>query len=63
MNGCIYIAEAYKDGQRIERIAHTSYEGAKEDIEVSTSLDDPDEITIDEERLYLGQDDVFHIER
>lgn len=30
----IYVAEAYdKHGERVERIAHTTREGAKEDIE------------------------------
>lgn len=59
----VYVAEAYKDGDCIEQLVHTSYSGAKEDIEVSTSLDDPDEITVERKRLWLGGDTEFHVTR
>lgn len=57
----VYVAEAYKDGERIEQIVHTSYADAKEDIEVCTSLKDVDEIEVHERHLYLGNDDEFHV--
>jgi hypothetical protein len=59
----VYIAEAYKDGGRIERLVHTSYADAKEDIEISTGTDNPDRIEIDKEKVWLGQDDEFHVTR
>lgn len=59
----VYVAEAYKDGERIERLVHTTYADAKEDIEITTSLDNPDDIVIESERLWLGEDEEFHVTR
>ena len=59
----VYVAEAYKDGQRIEQLVHTSYRDAKGDIEISTNLDDPDEIQIHERRLWLGEHEKFVAKR
>jgi len=53
----IYIGEVYCNGQRVEQIAHTTREGAQEDIEVSASGYDGDvETEIHERRLYGGPD-------
>jgi hypothetical protein len=59
----VYIAEAYKDGERIERVVHTNHADAKEDIDVLTFGENPDRVEITEERLYLGDDDVAVFER
>lgn len=55
----VYIAEAWKNGKRIERIVHTNEADAWEDIEISTNGEDPDKLTVEKERLYLGQDDEY----
>jgi hypothetical protein len=50
----VYVAEAYTDGERVDQIVHTTYAGAKEDIEVSAY--DADEYDITEKRLYGGKE-------
>jgi hypothetical protein len=53
----IYIGEVYCNGQRVEQIAHTTHEGAQEDVEVSASGYDGDVKTeIHKRRLYGGPD-------
>ena len=52
----VWVAEAYKDGERIEQLVHINYGDAKEDIEITTRSDDPDDITFTEKRLYRGKD-------
>jgi hypothetical protein len=59
----VYVAEAYKDGDRIAQLVHTNPVDAREDITVTTNLDDPDRIEINKKRLYLGQDDEFTVTR
>lgn len=58
-NEYVYVAEAYKDGDRVEQIVHTTRQDAKEDIQVSTNLDNPDRIEINKRKVYLGHDDRF----
>jgi hypothetical protein len=57
----VYVAEAYKDGDRIAQLVHKNRIDAREDIEVSTNLDNPDRTEIHRKRLYLGQDDEFTV--
>jgi len=59
----VWIAEAYLDGERIERIVHTTEDDAREDIEISTDHKDPDRIEVDECRLWLGQAEGFEVSR
>jgi len=53
MASYVYIAEAYHNGSRIERVVHVDREDAKHDIETLTEGADV-HITIDKERLYTG---------
>lgn len=59
----VWVAEAWKDGERIERVVHKNKHDAREDIEVCTALDDPDRIDIERERLWLGSSNDWHITR
>lgn len=61
----IYVAEAYdKHGERVERIAHTTRDGAVDDIETHAEGSDDEWITnVCPLRLYGGPDGkVTHIE-
>jgi len=48
----VWVAEAYTDGERVERIVHTTEGDAWEDIEVCAP--DADEYDVAEERVYTG---------
>lgn len=61
-NEHIWIAEAYKDGERIERIIHKNEHDAREDIEISTNTRNPDEIRVEREQIFLGEDTEWHID-
>jgi len=51
----IYIATAWCNGQRVEQIAHTTEDGAHEDIEVMASgYDGEIETEVRKLRLYRG---------
>lgn len=52
----LYVAEAYADGERIERVIHTNEADAWHDIEVLTAEADPETIEVSECRLYTGAD-------
>lgn len=56
----IHIAEAYdKNGKRVQRIAHTTREGAKEDIEIYVESHSQELITnVCPLRLHGGSDGV-----
>ena len=53
MTEYVYIAEAYHNGSRIERVVHIDEDDARHDIENLTEGADV-HITIDKERLYTG---------
>lgn len=59
----VWIGEAYKDGERIERVVHKHEDDARKDIEICAAVHDPDEIRVEKEKLHLGQDTEWHIER
>jgi len=48
----VWVAEAYTDGERVERIVHTTEGDAWEDVEVCAP--DADEYDVAEERVYTG---------
>lgn len=62
-NPTVYVAEAYKDGERIEQLVHVNESDAYEDINITTSTDNPDRIEVSERRLWLGQSESFTAER
>jgi len=57
----VWVAEAWKDGERIRRIVHTTKTGARRDIRQSTMFRDPDRIGVHVEPVYLGDEDEFHV--
>lgn len=57
----VWVAEAWKDGERIKRIVHTTEMGARRDIRQSTMFRDPDRIAVHPEPVYLGDEDEFHV--
>lgn len=57
----VYVAEAYKDGERIEQIVHKNKRDAREDIQITAHR--ADEYEIQERRLWMGEDTEWHIER
>ncbi len=59
----VYIGEAWKNGELIKRIVHKNKHDAREDIQITTGLDNPDRIEVNKEKLYLGEDEEWHIER
>lgn len=59
----VYVAEAFKDGERIEHIIHKNESDALEDILICTAGDEPDEITVNKEGLYLGEDTEWVVAR
>jgi hypothetical protein len=59
----VFVAEAFVYGDRMERVIHTSWEDAKEDIEELTDGRRTDRIHVTKEKLYLGDDDEFHVTR
>lgn len=55
----IYIGEVYCNGQRVEQIAHTTRDGAQEDVDVSAAGYDGDvETEIHKRRLYRGPEGI-----
>jgi len=59
----VWVAEAWRDGERIKRIVHVTKEGARRDIRQSTMFRDPDHVFVNVEPVYLGDEDEFHITR
>lgn len=59
----VFVADAIKDNEVIERIVHTTYDDAEDDIVFTSRGEDPDRIRIDEQKVWLGYDDEFVVTR
>jgi len=59
----VWIAEAWCDGTRVERIAHKNEHDAKEDIQTTTSHIDVDRYDVSRVELFLGEDIEWHVTR
>ncbi len=57
----VWVAEAWRDGERLKRVVHVTKKGASRDITQMTSFMDPDHVFIHPEPLYLGDKDEFHL--
>ncbi len=57
----VWIAEAFENGERTERVVHKNESDARHDIQ--TLAYDADEIRVEKERLHLGEDTEWSIER